>query len=71
MVTGDELPDRPRTGQQTEERMAEESPDYPGETDVTAFVSGTHYVVGAGETMDAVQTRGEWLATDDPVEVRR
>lgn len=29
------------------------------------------FVIGAGDTLDAVQGSGRWLATDAPVEVRR
>lgn len=43
----------------------------PRETDVTVFVTADHYIVGAGETMEEVSARGEWVMTQDPVDVRR
>jgi len=46
-------------------------------TEVRLFVTtatarqSQRLVVGEGETLDAVQGSGRWLATDAPVEVRR
>jgi hypothetical protein len=50
--------------------MADDSRNIPQEADPTAFVTREYYVLGAGETVTDVRTSGQWLATDDPVEVR-
>lgn len=36
-----------------------------------AFKSGGLFIVGDGETLDDVQDGEAWLATTEPVEVRR
>lgn len=51
--------------------MPDKSYTRPGETHLTAFVTTEHYVVGVGETIDQLQASGEWLATDEPADVRR
>lgn len=38
---------------------------------LTSFVTANHYVIGAGETIEEIQVSGEWVKTDDPVDVRR
>lgn len=39
--------------------------------DITSFVTASHYVIGAGETLQELQVNGQWLRTDDPVDVQR
>lgn len=40
------------------------------EIEFTSFVTDDYFIVGAGESLDELQTSGEWLAVDDPVDVR-
>lgn len=56
---------------QSRERMADRQYDSLTDADLTTFVTDGYYILGAGETVDEVTTSGEWLLTDDPVEVRR
>lgn len=51
--------------------MADRQYDSQTDADLTTFVTDGYYILGAGETVDEVTTNGEWLLTDDPVEVRR
>lgn len=39
-------------------------------TEFTSFVTADYYIVGAGESLDEIQANGEWLAVDEPVDVR-
>ena len=38
---------------------------------LAVFITTEHYVVGAGESIDEIQASGRWLATSEPVEVKR
>lgn len=38
--------------------------------ELTVFVVGEHYIVGAGESIDEIQKNGEWLAAEEIAEVR-
>lgn len=49
--------------------MAAHNDHEPAE--ITSFVTATHYVIGAGETVEELQVNGQWLRTDEPVDVRR
>lgn len=51
--------------------MEDSSYNAAGRTDLTSFITARYYVVGGGETMSEIEANGEWLATDDPVDVRR
>ena len=37
----------------------------------TVFVTSEYFLVGVGESVADVERTGEWVATSDPVEVRR
>lgn len=51
--------------------MAENSRTSSDETDCTTFVTARYYVIGCGETISDLEASGEWLVTDDPVDIRR
>lgn len=40
------------------------------QSELTTFVSGDYYILGAGETIDDIQKNGEWLAVENPMDVR-
>lgn len=48
--------------------MPEKSQD-TAETDITTFVTANYYIVGVGDTVDEAQATGEWVATENPVDV--
>lgn len=50
--------------------MAERTETSTESETLTAFVTSQYYIIGAGESLDEVQSTGEWLATDDPITVR-
>ena len=50
--------------------MAEKPHHTPEQTDLTVFITAEYYIIGAGETVDEIQESGEWLATDNPRDVR-
>lgn len=43
--------------------------DHQDNDQITTFITSRRYVVGVGETLDDVQTSGEWIATENPVDV--
>jgi len=51
--------------------MADRQHDSRTDADLTTLVTDGYYIIGTGETVDEMTTSGEWLLTDDPVEVRR
>jgi len=50
--------------------MAERS-DEAADPGLTVFITTEYFVVGDGGSIDEIQTSGRWLATSDPVDVRR
>ncbi|MEF8781796.1 MAG: hypothetical protein V5A39_14075 [Haloarculaceae archaeon] len=51
--------------------MAANSHNDQDSAEIASFVTASHYVIGAGETVQELQMNGKWLRTDDPVDVRR
>lgn len=43
----------------------------PETTSLTAFSNAEAFVVGAGETIDELQSNGQWIKTTDPVDVQQ
>lgn len=50
--------------------MAERFHASENETEFTSFATAEYYIVGAGESLNELQATGEWLAVEEPVDVR-
>jgi hypothetical protein len=51
--------------------MPDIDPEHESSTDqkIREFQRGGQFVLGAGEELDDLQANGEWLSTDNPVDL--